>query len=169
MFLARASSFACSWRGLIAESLATETSIGPMDVVDEFTSVVDRTVAKIGSAAVARTIRKKKLQFVAVSCHEDVEEWLQPDWVYRPAEQRFVWRFLQRRPSIHLEVVRCQASAWPLFAPHHYLSGELAWLGHLLFWLCGAPTGAKSVSRWLSRRGCRSLAPVRRRGASIAP
>ena len=29
------------------------------------------------------------------------------------------------RPS-RLDVVRCQASAWPLFAPHHYLSGALA-------------------------------------------
>ena len=110
---------------LIAESLAAEAPAGPI-VVDEFTSVVDRTVARIGSAALARTIRRKKLQFVAVSCHEDVEAWLQPDWVYRPAEQRFDWRCLQRRPSIRLEVVRCQASAWPLFAPHHYLSGALA-------------------------------------------
>ncbi len=91
-------------------------------VVDEFTSVVDRTVAQIGSAALARTVRKKGLRFVAVTCHEDVEDWLQPDWVYRPAEQTFAWRLLRRRPDIALDVVRCQASAWPLFAPHHYLS-----------------------------------------------
>jgi ABC-type ATPase with predicted acetyltransferase domain len=55
-------------------------------VVDEYTSVVDRTVAQGGNAAVAKVIRKKKLQFVAATCHDDVEEWLQPDWVYRPAE-----------------------------------------------------------------------------------
>lgn len=95
-------------------------------VVDEFTSVVDRTVARIGSAAIARTIRKQGLQLVALSCHEDVEDWLQPDWVYRPAEQVFAWRLQRRRPPIDLNVVRCQASAWPLFAPHHYLSGALA-------------------------------------------
>jgi ABC-type lipoprotein export system ATPase subunit len=95
-------------------------------VLDEFTSVVDRTVAQIGSAAVAKTIRRKNLQFVAVTCHEDIEDWLQPDWVYRPAEARFAWRFLQRRPSIALEVQRCRASLWSLFAPHHYLSQRMA-------------------------------------------
>lgn len=93
-------------------------------VVDEFTSVVDRNVAKIGSAAIAKTIRKRGRQFVAVSCHDDIEEWLCPDWTYRPAEQSFAWRSL-RRPTIDLKTVRCYASAWPLFAPHHYLSGEL--------------------------------------------
>jgi ABC-type lipoprotein export system ATPase subunit/GNAT superfamily N-acetyltransferase len=95
-------------------------------VCDEFTSVVDRTVAQIGSAALARTVRRRGGQFVAVTCHEDVEVWLQPDWVYRPAEERFTWRCLRRRPPLTLDVVRCQASAWPLFAPHHYLSHALA-------------------------------------------
>jgi GNAT superfamily N-acetyltransferase len=70
-------------------------------------------------------IRARKLRFVAVTCHEDVEAWLDPDWTYRPAEQRFAWRLLRRRPAIRLDTVRCAASAWPLFAPHHYLSGEL--------------------------------------------
>jgi hypothetical protein len=60
-----------------------------------------------------------------VTCHEDVEDWLQPDWTYRPAEQRFTWRCLQRRPALQLQVVRCQASAWRLFAAHHYLSHAL--------------------------------------------
>src|SRR5205823_3135676 len=95
-------------------------------VCDEYTSVVDRTVAQVGSAAVAKAVRARKLQFIAVTCHEDVEEWLCPDWVYRPAENIFAWRLLRRRPVIELRVVRCQASAWALFAPHHYLSGSLA-------------------------------------------
>ncbi len=91
-------------------------------VCDEYTSVVDRTVARIGSHAVARTVRRGGPQFIAVTCHEDVEEWLQPDWVFRPAENTFQWRCLRCRPTIALDVVRCQASAWPLFAQHHYLS-----------------------------------------------
>jgi GNAT superfamily N-acetyltransferase len=45
--------------------------------------------------------------------------------VYRPAESAFTWRRLQRRPAISLAVVRCQASAWRLFAAHHYLSAAL--------------------------------------------
>ena len=52
-------------------------------VMDEFTSVVDRTVAQIGSAALAKTVRQRGQKFIAVTCHEDVEDWLQPDWVYR--------------------------------------------------------------------------------------
>lgn len=98
---------------------------GEPAVIDEFTSTVDRTVAQVGSAALARTVRRRGLQVIAVTCHEDVEVWLQPDWVLRPAEQRFDWRCLQRRPTVELTLVRCQASAWPLFAPHHYLSHSL--------------------------------------------
>lgn len=99
---------------------------GERIVFDEYTSVVDRTVAQIGSCALAKTVRQRGQQFVAVTCHEDVEPWLNPDWVYRPAENTFDWRRLRRRPAIDLDIVRAQASAWPLFAPHHYLSGRLA-------------------------------------------
>jgi GNAT superfamily N-acetyltransferase len=109
---------------LLAEALAAPAR--PPIVCDEFTSVVDRTVAQVGSAALAKTVRKHGLRFVAVTCHDDVETWLQPDWVYRPAEDRFAWRCLRPRPAVRLDVVRCQVSAWELFAPHHYLSGGLA-------------------------------------------
>ena len=84
--------------------------------MDEFTSVVDRTVARIGSAALARTVRGRGLRFVAVSCHDDIIDWLQPDWVYRPAlavggektdaGDAFTWRLLRRRPRIVVEVSR---------------------------------------------------------------
>jgi len=52
-------------------------------VVDEFTSVVDRQIAKIGATAFAKAWRKnvgKKV--VLLSCHYDIVEWLQPDWVF---------------------------------------------------------------------------------------
>lgn len=51
-------------------------------VVDEFTSVVDRQVAKIGASAFAKSWRKTGKQIVLLSCHYDIIEWLQPDWVY---------------------------------------------------------------------------------------
>ena len=53
-------------------------------VVDEFTSVVDRTVAQIGSAALVRAVRRRNQKFVAVTCHYDVIDWLDPDWVFQP-------------------------------------------------------------------------------------
>lgn len=51
-------------------------------VFDEFTSVVDRDVAKVVSMVVAKTARKTDKQFIAVSCHRDILEWLEPDWVF---------------------------------------------------------------------------------------
>jgi ABC-type uncharacterized transport system YnjBCD ATPase subunit/GNAT superfamily N-acetyltransferase len=103
----------------LARLLASAPDIA---VMDEYTSVVDRTAARIGSAALARTVRSLGRRFVAVTCHEDVEEWLQPDWVYRPATNTFAWRCLQRRPVITLTVFRCRLEAWRLFRHHHYLS-----------------------------------------------
>lgn len=53
-----------------------------LSVVDEFTSVVDRTVAQIGSCAIAKAVRKRGQQFIGVSCHFDIIDWMEPDWVY---------------------------------------------------------------------------------------
>lgn len=50
-------------------------------VFDEFTSVVDRQVAQTACIAIEKSIRRNNKQFVAVSCHDDILEWLQPDWV----------------------------------------------------------------------------------------
>ena len=105
--------------------LLAEAEGGEPILCDEFTSVVDRTVAQVGSAAVAKAIRARGLRFIAVTCHEDVEPWLNPDWVYRPAEGTFLWRSLRPRPRISLRLIRCHAGFWPLFAHHHYLSHDL--------------------------------------------
>jgi ABC-type ATPase involved in cell division len=114
------------FRVTLARLLASCESAGDhVVVVDEYTSVVDRTVAQIGSAAAARAVRQRGLRFVAVTCHEDVEDWLQPDWVYRPATNGFAWRCLQRCPAIALEIRRVDRSAWQLFRTHHYLSSSL--------------------------------------------
>lgn len=58
-------------------------------VFDEFTSVVDRTIAKTASFAIQKAVRKLGKQFVAVSCHYDVIEWLEPDWIYDTDKKRF--------------------------------------------------------------------------------
>lgn len=100
---------------------------GDLVAFDEFTSVVDRTVAKIGSAAVAKAVRKARVpvkRFVAVSCHYDILEWLEPDWVVDMATCELV-RGRLRRPGIRLQLFPCDRSAWRLFAPHHYLTSRL--------------------------------------------
>jgi hypothetical protein len=107
----------------LARTLAERRELA---VVDEFTSVVDRDVAQIGSAAVAATVRKRGQQFVAVSCHYDVLDWLEPDWVYQPHTNEFAlndgrWR----RPDIALRVQRVDHRAWLVFRKHHYLDTAL--------------------------------------------
>lgn len=101
-------------------------SRSPLVVFDEFTSVVDRTVARIGSAAVARAIRSERIarRFVAVTCHYDVLEWLEVDWCLDLADGQLHRRRL-RRPEIRLSVQRCDPELWRLFARHHYLSHSL--------------------------------------------
>jgi len=110
------------FRATIARSLIEQTGIV---VVDEFTSVVDRQVAKVASHAVQKYVRRTDRQFVAISCHHDVIEWLQPDWIFKPDSCEFDWRCLRRRPAINIEVARIPYDAWRLFAPFHYMSREL--------------------------------------------
>ena len=98
----------------------------PLVAMDEFSSVVDRQVGRIGAHASAKAVRARPgKRFVAVTCHEDVLDWLQPDWVLEPHIGKFSWRSLQRRPSVELEIVRCSREAWKWFAPHHYLTADL--------------------------------------------
>jgi len=113
------------WRATMARVLA-ENREG-LSVIDEYTSVVDRTVARIGSTAISKAVRRRGQYLVCVTCHEDVEPWLDPDWVYRPAEKTFAWRELQRRPPIRLTINRVHHSLWQRggFAQHHYLTHEL--------------------------------------------
>jgi hypothetical protein len=93
-------------------------------VFDEFTSVVDRQIAQVGSFAFQKAIRRSGKQFVAVTCHYDVEPWLQPDWVFDVTLNSFRWGSVQR-PKIELEICRVHHSAWDLFKEHHYLTGAI--------------------------------------------
>ena len=95
-------------------------------VFDEYTSTVDRYVAKAMSVAVAKYVRKREQQFVAVTCHKDIVDWLQPDWVYDTDTNEFEWRSVQSRPSIELRVCEGVHEAWRLFRDHHYLSSDLS-------------------------------------------
>lgn len=90
---------------------------------DEFTSVVDRQVAQIGSSAIQKFIRKMGKQFVAVSCHYDIEEWLEPDWVYDVNKHEFYWGSA-RRPQIQVNIRKAEQSEWKEFKEFHYLSHE---------------------------------------------
>lgn len=102
-----------------------EATTGEISVVDEFTSVIDRTVAKVGSVAIGKAVRRRNQQFVAVGCHYDIKDWLQPDWVYEPATGSFRWEYLHQRPNIELKVFRANYESWHTFNRHHYLTKDL--------------------------------------------
>jgi hypothetical protein len=61
----------------------------PLIVFDEFTSVVDREVAQVSAFAISKAIRKSQKRFIAVTCHYDVVEWLEPDWVFTTDTMKF--------------------------------------------------------------------------------
>lgn len=94
-------------------------------VIDEFTSVVDRQVAAVGANAVQKWVRRENRQFVAATCHYDVVDWLQPDWVIDAARREFTWRSVQPRPKFEVKIRSVPYSTWSLFAPFHYLTSDL--------------------------------------------
>jgi len=125
--LSNGEQFRVSVARALAQAATENHDQQPPVVIDEFTSVVDRTVAQIGSAAVAKAVRSRPhLRFVAVSCHYDISDWLQPDWTFDAGAGLFAWRSLQKRPQIALEIFRTRRSTWNLFRRHHYLSDQLA-------------------------------------------
>jgi ABC-type ATPase with predicted acetyltransferase domain len=66
-------------RVVIARALCLDKSL---IVFDEFTSVVDREIAKVSAFAISKAVRCSKKRFIAVTCHYDVVDWLDPDWVF---------------------------------------------------------------------------------------
>ena len=63
----------------IARALCLDRSL---IVFDEFTSAVDREIAKVSAYAISKAVRRSKKKFIAVTCHYDVVDWLEPDWVF---------------------------------------------------------------------------------------
>lgn len=54
---------------------------------DEFSSVVNRPCAKSMSFALQRYVREKNLKIILASCHFDIIEWLNPDWIFNLNKQ----------------------------------------------------------------------------------
>lgn len=118
-------------------------------LVDEYTSVVDRDVAKAMSFALQKYIRKTNKRIILASCHYDIMEWLMPDWTCSPqkggALERGEW-LRQGRPQIELQVSRVEYDTWNFFKKHHYLTEECAKsCKFFLFSWNGKPIGINAV------------------------
>lgn len=95
-------------------------------VVDEFTSVVDRNVAKSCSSAIRRYVDHEGLSgIVLASCHYDIIDWLNPDWVFDTFSGTMSGRGSERRPAIDLSIDPCGHEEWAAFHPHHYLTSKI--------------------------------------------
>ena len=96
--------------------------------VDEYTSVVDRQVAKSMSFALQKYVRSQGKRIILAACHYDIIEWLQPDWIYDLGKGGALERgdcLQRRRPSISLRIYRTESNTWRIFAKHHYMTEEM--------------------------------------------
>lgn len=100
-------------------------------LIDEWTSVVDRTVAKVMSHCVQKRIRKFDRSLVLLSCHYDVVDWLDPDWIIDCNEEKFTDRRLlrpeqrKRRETLAFTVREIDSSTWKNYSKYHYLTERL--------------------------------------------
>ncbi len=108
-------------------------------IIDEWTSVVDRTVAKVMSHCVQKHARKSNKKIILLSCHYDVIEWLNPDWIIDCNKQKFIDRRAlslddrKRSEQLQFAVKEVDKSTWKYFSKYHYLSEKLP-AGHNHFW-----------------------------------
>lgn len=95
-------------------------------VIDEFTSVVDRNVARAASTAMSRYVRKNNVRnIVLATVHRDILEFIEPDWVIDTDKAAWTIGRWQRRPQLDLTIYPAHYSIWSYFAPYHYLTGNI--------------------------------------------
>jgi energy-coupling factor transporter ATP-binding protein EcfA2 len=141
-------------------------------VVDEFTSVVDRQIARIGALAFAKAWRRTDGKVVLLTPHYDVLEWLEPDWVFDTGANTFSRRSV-RRPSFELEIIKTDWRYWPLFAPHHYLKiGKMPAATCYVGTVDGEPVahlavGSKNKGKSVEARACRLVVMPEWQGAGV--
>lgn len=136
------------FRADIAYMIAT-TPKDEIIVIDEFTSVVDRDVAKAMSYSVQKYLRANNRKMVIASCHYDIIEWLMPDWTCNLHTGGVLKKhdYLRSgRPEITLQISRVDSSVWNIFKEHHYLTQDVnKSCKFLLFEWNGRPVGINAV------------------------
>ena len=93
-------------------------------VIDEFTSVIDRQIAKVGSNAFQKAFRRSnpKGKCVLLTPHYDILDWVQPDWIIDTKTKTFTRGLPRQRPKIELEIWKVDQSYWKFYKPHYYLN-----------------------------------------------
>ncbi len=87
--------------------------------IDEFTSVLDRQVAKVGAGAFAKAWRRQEgRQAILITPHYDILDWVQPDWYLDTAGGETL-------PGEERKVVQAQVGDFQL-SDHSYSGVEIA-------------------------------------------
>jgi len=114
-----------------------------LSTIDEFTSVVDRDTAKGLALSIRRYYDQRGTTepLYIASCHRDIIDWLDPEWVYdtdlQKLDNRRVLHRLGRRPEITLTIRSTGPQYWDMFKKYHYLDTKMSRSGHYYVGLIG--------------------------------
>jgi ABC-type lipoprotein export system ATPase subunit/GNAT superfamily N-acetyltransferase len=114
-----------------------------LSTVDEFTSVVDRDTAKSLALSIRKFYDRRGTAdpLYIASCHRDIVEWLDPDYVYDTdlcvlENRRSPFR-LGTRPELALTIKSSSVDYWRYFSKYHYLDTEISKSAHYYVLLLG--------------------------------
>jgi energy-coupling factor transporter ATP-binding protein EcfA2 len=98
--------------------------------IDEWTSVVDRTVAKAMSVCLHKFAKKHNKQIILLSCHYDILEWVKPNWLIDCNKQKYELPksedfFFNEREKLEFTIKEVGRETWKYFSKYHYLSEQL--------------------------------------------
>jgi ABC-type lipoprotein export system ATPase subunit/GNAT superfamily N-acetyltransferase len=109
--------------------------------VDEFTSVVDRDTAKALAYSVRKYYDRNPGVLYIASCHRDITDWLDPDYIYDTDMQELSARrslhLRLGRPAITLDIRGTTPDDWRRFSKYHYLDTRMSRSVHCYVGLIG--------------------------------
>ena len=113
-----------------------------ISTIDEFTSVVDRDTAKSLALSIRKFYDRRGTTdpLYIASCHRDITDWLDPDWVYDTDLQKLDNRRLLHRlgrPELVFTIQSTSADYWKYFQRFHYLDTAISRSAHYYVLLLG--------------------------------
>ena len=110
-------------------------------IIDEFTSVVDRDTAKSLALSIRKYFDRNPGVLYIASCHRDIIDWLDPEWVYDTDLQKLDNRRsllrLGTRPELALTIRSTGPDYWRYFSKYHYLDTNMSRSVHCYVLLLG--------------------------------
>jgi ABC-type lipoprotein export system ATPase subunit/GNAT superfamily N-acetyltransferase len=112
-----------------------------INIIDEFTSVVDRDTAKALAYSVRKYYDRNPGVLYIASCHRDIIDWLDPDYIYDTDLQELSARrslhLRLGRPTITLDIRGTTPDDWRRFSKYHYLDTRMSRSVHCYVGLIG--------------------------------